>query len=181
MTPPTRSNTTPVSLGRTRARVLGANTIRRTVLLLGVVSAVVLGLLAMHTLQTGMGNHNAPMNSTGAMSTIGDTAHHGEDTVPGTEVLAGSDTVVGADMVGASHKHAASSECSGMCDPEHTMAGMICVLALLLTGLLLAAIRPASTYTTAPLTPVLRQVADAAAARPGPAPPDLNVLSISRT
>ncbi|RFA06483.1 hypothetical protein B7R54_19120 [Subtercola boreus] len=177
MTPPTptRPHSTPVSLGRTRARVLGANTIRRTVLLLAVVSAVVLGLLAMHTLQTGMGNHNVPMNSTGEMSAIGDTAHHADETLPGT------DTVVGADVMGGSHRHVTSSECSGMCDPEHTMAGMICVLALLLTGLLLAAIRPASTYTSTPLAPVLLRVVDAAVARPGPAPPDLNVLSISRT
>ncbi|RFA15534.1 hypothetical protein B7R22_06830 [Subtercola boreus] len=174
MTPAARTqpNTTLVSLGRTRARVLGASTLGRTVLLLAVVGAVVLGLLAMHTLQTGMGNHSAPMHSASAMS---DTVH------PGGDMVHTTDLATDADMVGASHEHATSSECSGRCDPEHTMAGMICVLALLLAGLLLAAFRPTSTYTTAPVKPALQQLADVEASRPGPAPPDLHVLSISRT
>ncbi|RFA18097.1 DUF6153 family protein [Subtercola boreus] len=163
--------TAPVSLRRTRAHILGANTIQRTVFLLAVVGAVVVGLLAMHTLQTGMGNHNAPMNTTSAM---GGPAHPGGETVRGLDH--GPDT-----GTAAAHEHATASECSGMCDPGHTMAGMVCVLALLLTGLLLAAIRPASTSTTTPVTPALLQRADVAAARPRPAPPDLHVLSISRT
>ena len=132
--------------------------IRSTIFLFALVGALLVGLLAMHTVSSSLGNHSDP-----AMSAMDDSAN------PKSDMAAMSDVHVGP------------ADCSGMCDPGHSMTVMVCVLALLFTGFLLAAIRPAALLNLAPAGYSFIRLVRAFAAREGPAPPDLKVLSIFRT
>jgi hypothetical protein len=129
-------------------------------LLLVLVGALVAGLLAMHTIASAMGGHNDSPASTMAMQATGN--HADVTVVPGGESTAVSD-------------------CAGTCDPGHSMATMVCVLALLISVLALGALRPPAlaSLLRVMLAPLRRIVASAAAAFP--LPPSLDALSISRT
>lgn len=149
-----------VSLIRMRDALLRPPVLRKTMLLLVLVAALVAGLLAMHIVASAMGGHNDAPASTMAMQ---GAVHHADAiAVPGDESTAVSD-------------------CADSCDPGHSMVTMVCVLALLITVLALGALRrPAlSGLLRAILLPLRRIVAFAAAAFP--LPPSLNALSISRT
>ncbi len=145
-------------LGVSRALCVGMRMHRgapgRTVLLLATVGAVLVGLLAMHTLSSTPAGHSEMMSSMPAGVTT-----------PG-DVL----SAMAADV---------TVDCPGICDPGHSMAGMACVLALLFSALLLtiAASRRWSMFAAVVLArwPAILAVVVAAIL-----PPDLNALAISR-
>jgi hypothetical protein len=147
-----------VSLTGVRDCILRPGALRKTMLLLAIVGALVAGLLAMHTIANSMGGHNDASASTMAM--------------PGSVHYADAGAVPNPNMLG---------DCAGTCDPGHTMATMVCVLALLVTALLLAATRrDAWSGLLRQAQTSLRKIS-ALAALAFAAPPNLDALSISRT
>jgi len=146
-----------------RAMRPGATLARTFLLTAAAVIAVLVGLLGMHVLSTGS-THHAP-------AVITENAHHG-----------GEVAVVDAAMTdqATAPDHPAAEACAGDgCGGDMgAMAYMACVLALLAVSIILA-IRPTRIAT------LFRALASPAAAGTPiealPVPPDLNVLSISRT
>jgi len=138
-----------------RAAALRRGGIGRTVLLVALVGGVLVGLLAMHTISSSPGGHS---ESIPAMSA--DMTSHGDVVAPAATMPA---------------------DCSGMCDPGHIMASMVCVLALLFSvvALTISASRRWSMFLAALQARWLAIAAAAVAVMP--LPPDLNALSISRT
>lgn len=150
-------------LQRLRAAAEQPRFLGRTVMLLAFVGAVLVGLLAMHTIVSATpGNHDSSMSMTSPMASSipsGMEHHAGAEGLPPNELTAG--------------------ECGGACDPGHVMSGMACVLALLFTGALLFPLvsrRWPPTLATVPAltAQVLHTVWPSR-------PPDLTELSISRT
>lgn len=140
-----------------RATVLRPAAVQRTVLLLGVVVAIVAGLLAMHTIATGMTGHSDPATAVMAVTT--------------------DPHATGA------HSGSTGNECAGDCAPNHDMMAMVCVLALLIGGvfLLIGLLRGVQSHSHAMQ---LRPLFDAAHVLRSVSfrdPPDLLKLSISRT
>ena len=121
-----------------------------------VVVAMIVGLLAMHIFVSGMGNHNEPATSSMLTSAVMPET--------GTQIPTGA-------------VHAAAMPASF---PDPMMSSMICILALLLTGLLLAAAWPAFLRAPFPFTGIARLLVFVPGTLAGPAPPNLIVLSISR-
>lgn len=148
-----------MTLSGLRKLALQRSAIRRALMLLTFVGAILVGLLAMHTFSSDSGGH---MNSAVAMST--DMSTHAIN-----------------DLTAAPAQVMTATDCDGMCDPAHMMTDMACVLALLVTVLVLAitASRRWSTFLASLRGRWLTIVATAVAAMPPP--PDLNALSISRT
>ena len=140
-----------------RATVLRPAAVQRTVLLLGVVVAIVAGLLAMHTIATGMTGHSEP--GTAAMAVASD--HH----------PAGAQS----DPMG--------NGCAEDCAPTHDMTAMVCVLALLVGGLLLLVglLRGIESHTHSMRLRPLGDAVRGLGSLPFRDPPDLLELSISRT
>ncbi|WP_156351699.1 MULTISPECIES: DUF6153 family protein [unclassified Agreia] len=146
-----------MSLMTLRATVLRPAAVQRTVLLLGVVVAIVAGLLAMHTIATSMTGHSDP--ATAAMAVTADPHATG------------------------THSGLTENECAGDCAPSHDMTAMVCVLALLIGGalLLIGLLRGVQSH---PHTMQLRPLFDAIRVLRSVTyrdPPDLLKLSISRT
>jgi len=133
-------------------------TIGRTIVMLMLASGVIIGLLAMHTVVSS-GDHGESVSTMAAhMTTSG-----------GSVAMAAPDSA------------AMPGDCSGVCDPGHVMADMACVLALLVSGLVLMI--PASRRWSIFLAParfLWRAIAPVACLSMPP-PPDLDALSISRT
>lgn len=127
---------------------------KRLAIVLLAVPAILVGLLAMHVLTTGASH--APASTVQASTVMSDSA---------------TDTL-------SPHAHE-TTDCDGLCGPEHDMVGMACILALLMTALLLT-VRLTLLRWPAPLTLASTIVADLANLAP-PQPPSLLVLSISRT
>jgi hypothetical protein len=150
-----------VSLLRTRDAILRRDGVRSIVLLVTVVAALVVGLLAMHTFMSSMGNHDEPV-ATMAM----------DATAPG-------DLATGDAVTGGGHA-AALPYCSATCNLGHSMVGMVCVLAIFTTFSLLAA-TPTNVTAFGPRARLALSRMIAFAAAPTNPPPDLNALSISRT
>lgn len=132
-----------------------APVLRRVVLLVALVGAVVVGLLAMHTLSEHL---TAAVNTTEALS---EHHHYAEST-------------------GSMHAHEGAAPCVGDCGdaPLHSMAVMGCVLALLILLVIVApgAAPGGGTEPRRQSRPSLR-----AEPSPPPHPPDLALLCISRT
>ena len=149
-----------MSLIRMRDVILHPGALRKTILLLVVVGALVAGLLAMHTVASSMAGHND--TSVSAMAMPGPTHH--------------------ADAITAPDRGSVQlTDCVGVCDPGHAMATTVCVLALLITALMLAAQRPpAESYLLRVTMPIVRRFVASAAAAFAP-PPSLDALSIGRT
>lgn len=122
------------------------------------VPAILVGLLAMHVLTTG--TSHAPDAHTSASHT--------------SSVASGSTSA--DNLAGHSHE---TANCDGACGPEHDMLGMACVLALLMTALLLV-LQLTLLRWGSPFSIASRVVARFAARAPA-RPPSLLVLSISRT
>jgi hypothetical protein len=144
---------------RSRVATTKSAGLARTLLMLALACAVLVGLLAMHTISSTPGDHM------GTVSTM--SAHTGHPQSHGATVTPG---------------HAETqAACGGMCDPGHVMAEMACVLALLVSALAFAitASRRWSTFLAALRSQWLAIVAVASVAMPPP--PDLRALSISRT
>lgn len=126
---------------------------RSLLLLITVTGAVIIGLLAMHSLNT---------------HTAADTDHQ-------TTVAAAS-AATDAHHAGATTTDEACADCgSGHSD----MLAMACVLALLATVLLLARLRPGRSWLSVMPRPQLQSTAPPG--RPRPKPPSLTTLCISRT
>jgi len=129
--------------------------LREVLLTLVAVAAIVVGLLAMHSLNLDNTQHGA-----GSAAQMAAPAHHETGTAPLGE-------------------HGSSSDCAGVCGPGHSMTVMACVLVLLVTMIVLGARLAVSRWHE------LRRWAAAlvawAVALAPPTPPSLHVLSISRT
>ena len=134
---------------------------RRLLIALLAVPAILVGLLAMHVLTTtGMGDTSASAAT---------PAHHmGEASLVANESAAGNPAMPSP-----------AEDCGGLCGPGHDMLGMICVLALLVTVVLLALHLILIRWEE--LWRVITTLTAKAAALAPPAPPSLHVLSISRT
>lgn len=148
-----------MSLIHTRDAILRRGVVHNTVLLLSVIAAVVVGLLGMHTFASSMDSHEG---STAAAMVMGGPAAHVDESSAGDGV-------------------STAAACSGVCDPSHSMTTMACILALLFTALTLVAARGAGLSALLPRVRRSHLRTVAFAARIANAPPDLNVLSISRT
>ncbi|WP_392341582.1 DUF6153 family protein (plasmid) [Leifsonia sp. P73] len=122
------------------------------------VAAIVVGLLAMHVI------------------TATSTDHTGHHTAATTHEHA--DTMLMTDTPPAG---AATTDCNGACESGHNMASMACLLALLITTLILTVRVIISRWGS----DLYRLVAALSAALPAavapPSPPSLLTLSISRT
>jgi hypothetical protein len=157
-----------MSLISVRAALLHPSQVRKMLLLVAFVLALVAGLLAMHTISTTMGSHSQPEAAAMAMSA-------------GTHIETGADVGARSHADGHYRDPAAAGKCDGECGPGHDMAAMVCVLALLFTSLLLVLVQAGSgrTLVSGRLT-IVRNLR-VAALRPFRDPPDLVKLSISRT
>ncbi len=142
----------PVRAIRTAATP-AAGLLRNFLVLALAVAGVVIGILAMHTLNL-MADSSSPLTT----ATVA-AAHHTETTTPNT----------------------AAPHCDNNCGPvDHEMSSMtLCVLALL-AGVLFVAAGVASWRQEQRWGPVLARLLDPLRAAV-PAPPSLHVLSISRT
>ena len=122
------------------------------------VAAIVVGLLAMHVI------------------TATSTDHTGHHTAATTHEH--TDTML---MTDTSPAGAATTDCNGACESGHNMASMACLLALLITTLILTVRVIISRWGS----DLYRLVAALSAALPAalapPSPPSLLALSISRT
>ncbi|MFM9920454.1 DUF6153 family protein [Lacisediminihabitans sp. H27-G8] len=149
-----------MSLIRACDWILNPSALRKTLLLLTVVVAVVAGLLAMHTISSSMGDH---AGGTGAAGAMPPAMHHADAMAPTGGSSAGS------------------QGCSGLCDPGQVMTTMACVIALLATAVMVAGTRRTE-WAGLPRRPrsFLRPAIAAAASAILPAP-NLDALSISRT
>lgn len=141
-------------------------TVARTFLLTAAAAiAVLIGLLGMHVLSSGS-THHAPV-------VISESTHHGGQPAMVDVMSASAATATAGDH--STTEPCAEDGCGGGMD---AMAFMACVLALLAVSIVLA-IRPGRLATdsralappTATTTPI----------EASPVPPDLTVLSISRT
>ncbi|GAA0997752.1 hypothetical protein GCM10009563_20670 [Subtercola frigoramans] len=147
-----------MTLSSLRKLTLHRLAIRRTLMLLTFVGAILVGLLAMHTFSSASDGH---MYTAVPMST--DIGAHAID-----------------HGMAAPTQAMTATDCDGMCDPTHAMAGMACVLALLISGLMFA-ITTSRRWSSFRTRLRGRWLVLAATAVAGMPPPDLNALSISRT
>jgi len=148
-----------MSLMQLRIGALRSADTGRTMLLLALVGAVIVGLLAMHTFTSTSGSHG-----TGGSEMASGMMDHSPV------------------ILSASADHTFSLDaCDGICTPGHVMSAMTCVLAVLFTTMVLAI--TASRRWTMFLSGLRSRVhaMTAVAAIATPPPPDLNSLSISRT
>lgn len=137
-----------MTLSWTRRLILGS---RPSLTSFFAVVALIVGLLAMHTLSSS-GEHHGEMS---AASAVAD--HHIADPMNAP----------------------APAECDGACEAGHVM-WMSCILALLAIGLLVVAANPTVQSLVGHLTSGLVSLASASARLFSPAP-SLELLSISRT
>jgi len=148
-----------VSIVTVRNALLRPGALRRMLLLFALVPAIVVGLLAMHTVASGMTGHADPA-MTGMAMGVGQPA--------------------GA---AAAHQHplpATSTLTRVPADPGHALASVTCILALLFTTVLLVLGRPRPGSPVWPRgRPALSPIV-AFAALAVDRPPDLTVLSVSR-
>ena len=119
------------------------------------VTAIVVGLLTMHSLTLEHGGGSSIVSS----STTGD--HHD------------------ATMVADHSAVGTADSCGDPCAPGHSMTVMACVLALLISVLLVGAVRMITAGS--PIRTRFTALVERAAALPLPAPPSLHALCISRT
>ena len=140
------------------------------------VAAVVLGLLAMHTLTGTLTSGHADTPAAAS-----EAAHAAPDSDLGGTVATGSmlENTIGTGP------EASGGHCEGDCDssggmPDHSMLMMACVLALLAATIVLLA--PALLARLGTALALLRlHGRNVLTALPHPRPPSLIVLSISRT
>lgn len=149
-----------VSVIRASDWILNPSALRKTLLLLTVVVAVVAGLLAMHTISSSMGDH---AGGTGAANSMPADLHHAD----AMESTGGSS--------------AGSHGCSGVCDPGQVMTTLACVIALLATAVMAAGARRTEWSGPPRRSRNFLRPALAAAASAVPPAPNLDALSISRT
>ena len=136
-----------IHTGRSMARTL--------LLLVAVTGAIIVGLLAMHSLNTHTATDTSHQTTATASATTGAGDHHAGTT-------------------------ATDEPCADCGNGHSTMLAMACVLALLVTVLLL--VRPGAAMRWLSILPRPRSsVASALFTGPALRPPSLTVLCISRT
>ncbi|RNE59336.1 hypothetical protein EEJ31_09835 [Cryobacterium tepidiphilum] len=133
--------------------------VRTVLLLLSLVAALIIGLLAMHTFTSSIGGH-------GHSVAVSAPAHAG--------------VTHDAKLAGAGDAGPVIAQCFGTCGSDADMA-MACVLALLVTTLLLSAATGVRAWLSSRRVWPAAARTIAFAAQPMPTPPDLHALSISRT
>lgn len=134
---------------------------QRLVIALFAVPAILIGLLAMHVLTAdGMSDTSA--------SVVMPTHHMGTAPTDMEQAIPVSPAMP-----------ALPEGCGGPCGPDHDMLGMICVLALLVTVVLLTLHLVMIRWEE--LRRVITTLAAKAATLAPPTPPSLHVLSISQT
>ena len=131
---------------------------KRLAIMLLAVPAILVGLIAMHVLTTGTSHTPDSHGSTVQVSM-------------GVAELAPT-----SDLTDHAHPPA---DCGGTCGSEHDMLGMACILALLMTALLL--IVHLTLVKCGSLRSAASTIKACVAALAPPRPPSLFVLSISRT
>lgn len=131
---------------------------KRLAIMLVAVPAILVGLLAMHVLTTGTSHTPDSHGSAAHVSTVVD------------------ESAPASDLTDHSHQPA---DCGGSCGTEHDMLGMACILALLMTALLL--IVHLTLLRWGSLRSAASTIRACIAALAPPRPPSLFVLSISRT
>lgn len=137
---------------------------RRLAIALFAVPAILIGLLAMHVLVTGSMSESGASHPMGAL--MADTAQvHDSD--------------AGVIPAMSPNRPGPAGDCGGLCMPSHDMLGMICVLALLVTVVLLTLHLVLVRWEE--LRRIVATLTAKAAALVRSAPPSLHVLSISRT
>lgn len=124
---------------------------RRLLLTFAAVGAILVGLLAMHSLSTDAGHH-------GTTIAVASEAHHEHAESPAL----------------------VPDECGGSCEPGHSTAIVACLLALLALTLLLALRETPTRGVDLQRVAALKSLWKTAAFR-WPRPPSLTALSISRT
>lgn len=127
--------------------------------------AILIGVIAMHVLSNDGMAESAAAHATGSGPMIASGPVHGAD-----------EGIASAQGPGLP---APAEGCEGLCGPGHAMLGMICVLALLVTSVLLTL--RLMLVRCADVRRMVRSLAANAAALAPPTPPSLHVLSISRT
>jgi len=130
---------------------------KRLAIVLLAVPAILVGLLAMHVLTTGAAHAPDAHGSAGHVSVAVDES--------ATDIL-------------TTHSEG-TADCDGLCGTEHDMLGMACILALLITALLL--IIHLTVLTWGSRRPIASALIARVAALAPPLPPSLLELSISRT
>jgi hypothetical protein len=146
---------------------VGAVRARKLLVLIFAVAGIILGLVAMHSVDLGS-SAAASASSSGHSHGAAETQHKPLGTVPGVEAtVAGSGSVM------------AVEGCTGMCAMECFGLGMACAMALLTVALILGR-RAASSWMLLPkhLAESLRALPQLVVLAP---PPSLTALSISRT
>lgn len=141
---------------------------RRPAVALFAIPAVLIGLLAMHVLTTdGMSQPGAAAVS---------ITQHATEAAPNPA----DSTAMAMRAVGApAPAPLPAADCCGQRGPSHTMLGTACVLALLVTPVLLTPHLVLASWQ--PLRRVIPALVAKVAALVSPLPPSLDVLSISRT
>ena len=159
-----RSNTSEKGAGMASTAVLARlqrSAGWRPLIALFAVPAILIGLLAMHVLTT------TDMSHSTASTTM--TAHH-----LSAEALASGEALTAISAVPAP-----SEDCGGLCGPSHDMLALVCVLALLVTVMLLTVHLVLIRWEER--RPPVTTLSAKAATLARPRPPSLHVLSISRT
>jgi hypothetical protein len=142
-----------LTLVKLRALIAGPSAWARVLLLSAFAGALIVGLLAMHTIAS-TGTHAEPLAHTAMVLETGDSG------------------------MGASP---AADDCAGTCAPAHDTSAMACILALLVGILVIGASRR---VWAGPFSMPSRIRDAASGTRPTTRslpPPDLDILSISRT
>lgn len=135
-------------------------------------AALLVGLLAMHVVVSGGHSghaHSADSSASSTAPAADHTAHelHAMATVPALAALP-------APMLDA-----AGDPCDGTCPPAHTLIAMTCIIALLISVLILVVAVILRRWVR--LRHGIRSLASRVAGLAFPDPPSLLVLSISRT
>lgn len=138
---------------------------RRLAIALFAVPAILIGLLAMHVLTSDGMTESAAVHPMSSGHTTDTALVHGADEAMVSSMSPGLP--------------APAEGCGGLCGPGHDMLGMICVLALLVTVVLLSLHLILIRWEE--VRHIVSTLAAKAAALAPPAPPSLHVLSISRT
>lgn len=131
---------------------------KRLAIVLLAVPAILVGLLAMHVLTTG------PSHAADAHGSIGHASMAADESVSAHTLTA--------------HSHE-TTDCDSVCGADHDMLGMACILALLMTALIVTVRLTLLRWSSPP--PIASTIMARISALAPPQPPSLLVLSISRT
>jgi hypothetical protein len=137
-------------------------------------AALLVGLLAMHVVMSGGHAHSVETASSSGALTDHDT--HELDAMATAPTLTALHAMA---ALPAAVLGAAADPCDGTCPPAHTVIAMTCIIALLISVLVLVVAVIVRRWVR--LSHGIRSLASRVAGLAFPDPPSLLVLSISRT